>query len=85
MQKLRLRPIIDSSALTVLAVEAIESHHTGTRNGCRLFASVRPTAVVVCSRAEAYALDMEAKPVDLDLLRQEFSELDAKIQGFLRT
>ena len=83
MQKLRLRPIVDSSTLTVLAVEAIEFHEIRTRNSCRLFASVRPTAVVVCSRAGAYALDMEATPVDLDLLRREFSELDAKIQGFL--
>jgi len=83
MQKLRLRPIVDSSALTVLAVETIESQQSGTRNGCRLFASMRPTAVVVCNRAGAYALDMEAKPVDLDLLRKECSELDAEIQRFL--
>ena len=34
-------------------------------------------AIVVLSRNGAYALDMEAKPVELDQLRGDLPELDA--------
>jgi len=82
MATLRIRHLFNDSALTLIAVESVDSRRTITSTRCQLYGQIEPIAVVVCSSDGTYALDMEAKPADLDELRQAIPELDAAIAPF---
>lgn len=77
MDALRTSEIFSDSAFTVIAVESLLSYCGKTETGCHVFGRIEPMAIVVLSRNGAYALDMEAKPVELDQLRGDLPELDA--------
>ena len=72
-------------ALTLIAVESAESYARREQAHWQVGGIVKPIAVVVCGPGGAYALDMEAKPVDLETLRQEVPALDAAISSGNRT
>jgi uncharacterized spore protein YtfJ len=79
MATLRTRHLFNDSRLTLIAVESVDFRRGTTSTSCQLYGQIEPIAVVVCSADRAYALDMEAKPADLDELRQAIPELDAAI------
>jgi len=79
MGTLRTRPVFNGLGLRLIAVESVEVRHRSSPGGCQSYGSIRPIAVVVCRPEGTYALDMEAKPADLDQLRRELPELDAKL------
>ena len=63
--------------LTLFAVESIESGQSRATTRCQLYGTIRPVALVVCARDRAYALDMEARPLDLEQLVVDVPELGA--------
>ena len=77
MAKLRARAFFKNSMLTLIAVESVDTWHGNTTTGCQLFGGLAPVAVIVCSPEGTYALDMEARPVDLDRFRTDLPELGA--------
>ena len=79
MSTLRAKKIFQNSALTLIAVESVDLRRHGSGSGGHLYMAIEPFAVVVRTSAEAYALDMEGNPVNLDQLRREAPELDAII------
>lgn len=75
MSTRRVRQVFHDSALTVVAVEFVDSGHTRTRAGCRSYGRLEPVALVVCGRDGVYAVDMEAQPLDVDQLVRDLPEL----------
>lgn len=79
MGTLRTIEIFNDSMFTLIAVESVDFQHSKTNTGCHLYGNIEPIAVVVCSADGTYAVDMEAKPANLEQLRQTIPELDAII------
>jgi len=77
METLRTVEILSNAKLTVLAVESVSLRHNRTNTNCRLYGNIEPIAIIVRSRAGTYALDMEAKPVNLDQFDLDARELQA--------
>ena len=75
MAKLRARAFFKNSMFTLIAVESVDTWHGNTNMGCQLYGGLAPVAVIVCSPNETYALDMEARPVDLDRFRTDLPGL----------
>lgn len=67
MARLRAKTIFTDQRFTVIAVESVELRHGNTRFGHHLTASLEPVAVVVKGPDKTYAVDMEAKPVCIDI------------------
>ena len=82
METLRIREIYNDARLMLVAVECIEIRSDKTNTGYRMYGNIKPIAVVVCSTAEIYALNMEAIPIAFDQLKQEIPELDTIIASF---
>jgi hypothetical protein len=78
MANLRARTIFTGSTLSLIAVESVDSWYRKTRSGCRVCGKVEPIAVIVCGPNGNYALDMQAKPADLEQLRKELPDLDVE-------
>ena len=74
---LRTSEIFNDSVLRVIVVESVDFRHTKTNTFCQVSGHIKPIAVIVRNPDGAYALNMEAKPTDLDQLRQDIPELDA--------
>ena len=74
---LRTREVYKDSTRTLIAVESVDIQHSSTNTGGHLIGNIKPIAVIVRSMDNIYALDMEAKPENLDRLRQDIPELDA--------
>lgn len=77
MAAFRSVEIFRDSTRTVVAVEAADSRRGRTRTGSQFYADIVPVAIIVHGRDGAYALDMDAKPVGLDRLKQDVPELDS--------
>ena len=60
---------------TLIAVESVKFQHSITNAGGHLIGNIKPVAVIVRSQEGMYALDLEAKPVDIDQLKQDIPEL----------
>ena len=75
MAALRASEVFNDSTLTLIAIESFDFRHRETNTGCQLYGNIKPIAVIVCSPDGTYALDMEAKPVELNQLKQEIPEL----------
>jgi len=76
---LRTRTIFADEAVTLIAVESLDTQHGMSRAGCHLYARLQPIAIVVCGAGEQYALDMRAEPADLDQLMRDIPELEARL------
>ena len=83
MSSLRTREIFDDAmaglGLRLIAVESVDFSHSKTNTGCHLYGTLEPVAVIVCGPDGAYALDMDAKPIAIDQLKQDIPELDVAI------
>ena len=71
--------IFSDARLTLIAVECVDFRSSKTNTCYRMYGNIKPIAVIVCGPDATYALDIEAKPTDVDLLRQDIPELDAII------
>jgi len=68
MARLRTKTVFADNRRSVVAIESIDLHtELGNRFG-HLSASLRPIAIVVKQPGRTYAIDMDAKPVDIDEL-----------------
>ena len=84
MGPLRTHEIFNDSRLMLIAVESVDFQHSKTNASCWLYGNIEPIAVIVCGPDEIYALDMDAKLIVLDQLRQDIPELDAIIAPFIK-
>ena len=67
MGELRTRTIFADHRFTIVAVESVACRHGGAACGHHLTVSLKPVAVVVKEPDRTYAVDMEAKPVSIDV------------------
>jgi hypothetical protein len=79
MVTLRARPVFSDSTVHVFAVESCEIARRRSAGGYQLFGTADPVAVVVCDPDSVYALDMAAKPINLEQLREAVPALDSII------
>lgn len=82
MRALRTSEIHNSGSLRLVAVESVQFWRKKSKTGCQLFGNIKPTAVIICSPDGVTALDMDAKPANLDQLKRDLPELDAVIAPF---
>jgi len=76
MSTLRISEIFRDSTFTLIAVESVNVWHSKTNTDCRLYGNIEPIAVIVSGLDGVYALDMDAKLIAFDQLRQNIPELD---------
>jgi predicted RecB family endonuclease len=81
MAALRVSRIFRRADLTIVAVERVGFSHRSSKAGCLLHGEVEPIAIVVRSGGHAYALDMEARTLDVEQLKQDVPELDSIISA----
>lgn len=81
MSSLRSREICDEYGYRLLAVESVDLRCSSFACGCQLFGKIEPVAVIVCGPRGVYALDAQARPVDLDQLRQGIPGLDELLES----
>lgn len=83
MGTLRTTEIFDDTmaelGIRLIAVESVEFSHSKTNTGCRMYGNLQPVAVIVCGPDGNYALDMAAKPIAIEQLKQALPELDVAI------
>jgi len=79
MSSMRVREIFNDLGIMLIVIEAVDCQHGLTDNGCRLYGSIEPIALIVCKEDAIYALDMDSKPVDYEKLRAELPELDTMV------
>ena len=79
MEKLRTAELFNRPELAVVVVESVSLQHDRTNTNCRLYGNIDPIAIIVRSRAGTYALDMEAKPANIDQFMRDIPELEAVI------
>ena len=84
MATLRVSEIFSDSRLTLIAVESVDFQHNKMNTGCQLYGNIEPVIVIVCGPDRTYALDMEAKLVDLGQLKQNISGLDTLTAPFAK-
>lgn len=75
MRKLRSREIFSDSQVTLLVVESVDMQRGTSDTHCHCHGNLQPVAVVVRTPEQSYAMDMDAKPVDLSELIQDLPEL----------
>ena len=79
MATFRAKPVFNDSTLTVVAIESIKIEAHRTTMGHHLVGAAKPVAVVVCAPDGTYALDMVAKPIDFESLRQDVPGLESML------
>lgn len=82
MNVFRTRPVRIHERLILIAIESVECVPHKSINGCRFFARVEPTALVICGPEAARALDMHGNPVDVEELRRHVPALDADLDTY---
>ena len=82
MGTLRASVIFNDARLTLIAIESVDFQRSKMGSSCLLHGNIKPIAVVVCGPDGIYALDMEAKAIIFEQLRQDIPELDAIIAPF---
>jgi len=76
MDTLRANEIFNDSRFKVIIVESVSLNHNKANTSCLLNGKIKPIAVIICGPDRIYALDMDAKLINLEQLRQNISELD---------
>ena len=79
MDSLRSSEIYRDAGCKLITVQAVELQQGANDAGCYLHGSMKPVAVIVCSRDGIYALDMNAEPVALERLLHDVPGLDSLI------
>lgn len=68
MARVCARTIFSDRKLTVTAVESLEFPTGRSNHGHFFMASLKPIAIIVTEPDRTYALDLAARPVDIDRL-----------------
>ena len=68
MDRVRTRKLFSDATRTVTAVESLMLQTDRSHQGGFLVGSLKPIAIIVTEPDRTYALDMEARPVDIDQL-----------------
>ena len=79
MATFRANEIFSDSRFLLIALESVDFRYSKTETVCQLYGSVEAIAIIVCGSDKTYALDMEARLIAFDELRQNIPELDAII------
>jgi hypothetical protein len=79
MESLRATEIFNDSRFRLIAVESVSFQCSKTNASGWLYGNIETIAVIVCGPDEIYALDMDAKLIVLEQLRQDVPGLDAII------
>ena len=82
MSKLSVKEIYRDSGLMLLAVESIEFQNSKMGKGCLVYCNLKQIAVIVCSSDGVKALDMDAKLISLEKIKQALPHLDSIITPF---
>ncbi len=82
MNELRATEIYRDSRHLLIAIESVNKDHGKTATGYRMYGSIEPAAVIVCSADGSYALDMESRTIQLEQLKQHTPGLDSLIASF---
>ncbi|MDH3560533.1 MAG: hypothetical protein OEN52_06230 [Gammaproteobacteria bacterium] len=82
METLRASEIFSDSRCMLIAIESVDFRYDKSDPLCRMHGKIEPVALIVCAPDTRYALDMQARPAALDLLRQAIPELDAMMAPF---
>jgi hypothetical protein len=81
MAWLRTKTIFADQRFTVITVESVELRQGSTGYGHHLTASLEPVAVVVKEPDNTYAIDMEGKPVSIDIQQLSSASTPARAGG----
>lgn len=81
MESLRAIEIFNDNRFMLITIESVDFQHSKTVASCWLYANIKTIAVIVSDPDEIYALDMDAKLIALDQLKQDIPELDAIIES----
>lgn len=74
MSSLRTRKVFESSTLSLIAVERIDSGHSGpSADYWHVHGSLSPIALLVRYRDELLAFDMEGQPLSVDELKRDLA------------
>jgi hypothetical protein len=60
-------------------VETVAVHHCNSDVGCWLHGHIEAIAILVLDQESVYAYSTEAKPVSIELLKEDIPELEAMI------
>ena len=82
MNKLRATEIYRDTGHLLIAIESVNRSHVKTGAGYRMYGSIEPAAIIVCSADGAYALDMESGLIDLEQLRHDIPGLGSLVGSF---
>lgn len=82
MATLRAIELFSEPGRRLIAIESVDFVYDRPGSACRLYGKVEPVALIVCAPDTRYAVDMQARPVALDPLRQAIPELDTLIRLF---
>lgn len=75
MSVLRLREMYNDAGLTLLAVETVTVQRSAAGGFGYCSGNLQPVAIIVSTRAQRYALDMNAQPIQLGQLVRDLPEL----------
>ena len=75
MGTVRAREVFSGSALTVVAIESITVEKRRTALGYLVTGAAEPIGIVVRTANDTYALDVEARPLELEQLARDVPEL----------
>ena len=77
----RVRNVFRTDDLTVVAVELTNSYRQCTERGFNTFESISPTAIIVCTASECFAVDTLGNTIDLDQLRRDVPALETALKN----
>lgn len=80
MDRSRGIEIYRDTGCKLIAVQTADLQRGANDNGYYLHGTMKPVAVIVCSRDGMCALDMNAEPVALERLLHDVPGLDSLIQ-----
>lgn len=83
MTTFRACEIYKDASLRLIAIAFVDFQYSKTSSGCRCYGDIIMDAIIVCSRDETYALDMEAKRVSIEELKQENPALEVMLKSRL--
>ena len=76
--------IYNDARRLLVVVESVNFQHRCWPSGAHLFGAIEPVAVIVSSGGRVHALNMQAKTVNLDQLKQELPALASLLASFDR-
>lgn len=79
MSRLQAREVFRDGRRRLIAVESIELHHRREAAGGWLHGTVTPVALIIHSPEQTRAVDMAARPLDLEQLGRDTPGLEAML------